>query len=131
MTAKTKPSTQPSTVPRNRSSANPATSPAPKAKPAKKPQIGITSRSRNRPATSMATPAMIARTPRTMSAMTVSGESLGLQRVELALVDGAGVEQRLGVGDLVGRRGLRAGDLLDVLVLRGLHLPRLADLPFR
>jgi hypothetical protein len=32
-----------------------------------------------------------------------SGERLGLQRVELGLRDGAGVEQRLRRGDLVGR----------------------------
>src|SRR3954452_15309704 len=32
-----------------------------------------------------------------------SGERLGLQRVELRLGDGTGVEQRLGAGDLLGR----------------------------
>jgi len=47
-----------------------------------------------------------------------SGECLGLQRVELGLVDGAAVEQFLGFRDVLGRglatAGAGAGDVLDV-----------------
>ena len=49
-------------------------------------------------------------------------ERLGLQRVELGLGDGAGVQQSLGVGDLLGGRAARG--LLDVVV--GLLLGRAA-----
>src|SRR6478609_1551914 len=57
-----------------------------------------------------------------------SGESLRLEGVELLLGDGAGVEQALGVGDLLRRAGRAGRNLLDVLLLLdlrvgdGLHL---------
>src|SRR6478609_12217737 len=46
-----------------------------------------------------------------------SGEGLGLEGVELLLRDGAGVEQALGVGDLLRRAGRGRRDRLDVLLL--------------
>jgi hypothetical protein len=62
-----------------------------------------------------------------------SGEGLGLQAVELHLVDRAGIQQLLGPGDLVGRAGggvTGGGDSADVafelllgLLLAG-HGPR-------
>ena len=48
-----------------------------------------------------------------------SGESLGLDLLEVVGADGAGVEERLGVRDLLGRG--TAGDLADVLVAVGLE----------
>ena len=52
-----------------------------------------------------------------------SGERLGLEGLVLALVDVAGVEQRLRVDDLVGWVDHGPRHLLDVLVLLGLCLP--------
>src|SRR6188768_4140475 len=59
-----------------------------------------------------------------------SGEGLGLQLVELLLRDRARIEQRLRLGDLLGRVALR-GNRPDVLVGLRLGLLYLLRLPFR
>src|SRR5512143_935257 len=59
---------------------------------------------------------------------TWSGQSLCLEGVELGLVDGSGVQQCFGVGDLGARGGRLARDLLDVLLLGGPLLGRCGHL---